>query len=85
VAWTTCWISFFAFVTVAASTLFTSVMPSRNIAIARTSWALASRWVLFAGAPFQKMSYGFAMPAMSWVTSSLRQKMPVLHTEYGVL
>ena len=62
---------------------FTSVSPSRNIAIDKTSCALASRCVLSTGAPFQKMSYGFAMPAMSSLILSLRQKMPVLHTEYG--
>src|SRR3954447_2492475 len=73
----------FALVMSAGSVTFTSVRPSRNIGIASTSCAFASRAVLSLGGLSQKTSYGLSMLPGSMLILSFRQKIPVFHTEYG--
>ena len=57
-----------------------SVIPRRRSAIAIVSRSSESRATLpLYFCEFQKMSHGCVMPAMSSVTWSLRQKMPVAY------
>jgi hypothetical protein len=77
--------SSFAFVITEGSVTFTSVSPSRNIGIARTSCAFASRAVFPFGGLSKKTSYGLAIVDGSMLILSFRQKIPVFHTLYGTV